>query len=755
MLPLKFTDISMRLILVLVLTSILSCKQDTTLSKAVSVSKSNKSATIRDAETKTMVQALERLLAEGDFKNQWHQNEKKAKYYESVLASNTNLDVPNKIKLKFQIGVEWLHAGSYDKSIEVFKDVLLMHENKELNLGQSTLNSFKELLAVSFLRKGEIENCVHHHNQHSCIIPIDPLAIHKNRKGSQQALKLYEELLDSDPQNLQNKWLYNLAQMTLGNYPNKVPKKYLLDASIFNSEYSLPAFEDVAFDAGVGENKISGGCIVDDFNGDGLLDIIASSYGLKDQLKMYINQGNGKFDEQSKEAGLEGIVSGLNMVQADFNNDGHLDFLILRGAWFGKAGEHPNSLIKNNGDGTFSDVTNSAGLYTLMPTQTASWGDFNNDGWIDLFIGNESSNAGVYASELFVNQKNGTFKEQAALHNINIQFFAKGCAWGDIDNDGNLDLYVSNLQGPNRLYRNLGPDSQYKFEDISNSSNVTFPVFSFPTWFWDFNNDGFDDILVGSFDMRDFTIASGKVAADYLNFDVETEYLKLYKNNGNNTFTDVASSTNIDKVLYTMGCNFEDIDRDGYLDFYASTGTPDFRAVFPNRMFRNDRGKSFQDVTTVTRTGHIQKGHGVGFGDIDNDGDQDMYVVLGGSYQGDNFMNALFKNPISTNNWISLTLEGTKANKFAIGTKVKISGIEANGKPLVIWRTVTSGASFGASSLRMEIGLSSLKVIDTLEVNWQGSDTKSVISNIEVNKHYRLTEGQIALQEIYLKSFEL
>ncbi len=707
----------------------------------------------QDAETIQMVNELKAIPNSGNVLEMWHQNETRAKHFEN-LAEQTP-DQAQKFSLVFKAAIEWLNAGQYDKSIDLFSSVIEKHERGEVSLNAKSIKQFYELLAVSYLRKGEIENCVHHHDKHSCIMPIQKSAIHGKREGSASALKIYEILLQQDPGDLQNIWLYNLAHMTLGQYPEAVNKAMLIPESVFTSDHNMKPFEDVAMKAGVAVNDISGSCVVEDFNNDGLLDILASSYGLTDQLRLFMNKGNGKFSDKTAASGLKGITSGLNMVQADYDNDGFVDVLVLRGAWLAGAGTHPNSLLRNNGDGSFSDVTRSAGLYSLHPTQTACWGDFNNDGWIDLFIGNESSPNSSHKSELYINQGNGQFVESALSYGLDINLFVKGTACADIDNDGDLDLLISNVLGPNRLYQNQGEEGNYRFIDISTQAGIANPNFSFPCWFWDVNNDGLTDIFINSFDIRDFTTASGKVAADYLGIEMDKAISSLYINNGQNSFMDKTVEFGLDKVLYTMGCNFADIDNDGYLDFYAATGTPDFRAVFPNRMFRNDSGKGFQDVTTATGTGHIQKGHGVGFGDFDNDGDQDMYTVLGGSYTGDNFMNALFRNPNEeANGWLKLKLEGTESNRSAIGSRLHLRLRMRDGSTKDIYRTVGSGASFGCNSLRQEIGLGDVEEIEQLVITWQGSGLVQQFDKLNFKSFYKIKEGVPQPELMTLTSFK-
>jgi hypothetical protein len=192
-----------------------------------------------------------------------------------------------------------------------------------------------------------------------------------------------------------------------------------------------------------------------------------------------------------------------------------------------------------------------------------------------------------------------------------------------------------------------------------------------------------------------------------------------------------------------MGCNFGDINTDGFLDFYLGTGNPLYQSLVPNKMYLNMEGKRFEDVSYSGGFANIQKGHGIGFGDIDHDGDEDIYAVMGGAYDGDGFYNCLFENPNeNNNNWVVLKLEGTKANKAAIGARVAVS-VQENGSERKIYRTVTSGASFGANSLVLEVGLRKATEINNVTVQWPCLECPDQIyTGMEINKAYKLTEGQ-------------
>jgi hypothetical protein len=230
------------------------------------------------------------------------------------------------------------------------------------------------------------------------------------------------------------------------------------------------------------------------------------------------------------------------------------------------------------------------------------------------------------------------------------------------------------------------------------------------------------------------------IAADYLGLPTQGTKPKLYHNNHNGTFTDVTEAMHLNRICHTMGHNYGDLDNDGWLDFYCGTGDPDLRTVIPKRMFRNAEGKFFQDVTTATGTGHIQKGHAVAFADLDDDGSQDIYISLGGAYTGDGARNALFLNPGNTNHWLKLKLVGSKANRAAIGSRIKVT-LQTPAGQRELYRTVSSGGSFGSNPLRQEIGLGDATGIAGVDIRWPGSDTRQTLQGLQLDHSYQIREG--------------
>ncbi|MEX2601749.1 MAG: CRTAC1 family protein [Balneolaceae bacterium] len=687
-------------------------------------------------ETESMVARLDSISRNTDPRQNKYANRLRVEYLKSIPRPG---EPESQITLAGTLAQEMIYAGDTEDAIRILEPLLENLESDDEEMQERLMVKVLDLLALAWLRLGEQQNCLLNHSSASCLFPIQGEGVHSLTEGSEQAILYYERLLTHyDPDNMEYRWLLNIAYMTLGKYPGNVPSQWLIPVEGPEPAVAFPRFRDVATETGLAnEMMLSGGSITEDFNNNGLIDIMASSWGLMDQLHYFENNGDGTFTNRTEEAGLTGITGGLNIIQADYNNDGYADVLVLRGAWLGDAGRHPNSLLRNNGDGTFTDVTGSSGLLSFNPTQTAVWADFNNNGWLDLFIGNESSGDNSYPAELYLNNGDGTFYSAAEQAGVAISEYIKGVTAGDYNNDSYQDLYISILNGPNRLLRNNGPNSRGVplFINMAEQAGVTEPEVSFPVWFWDMNNNGWLDLFVSGYEAT-----PADVANEYLGLPVEVGMPRLYRNNGDGTFTDITRKAGLHKVLYTMGSNFGDLDNDGYLDLYAGTGDPDMRALMPNRMFRNIRGETFTEVTASGGFGHLQKGHGVSFADLNNNGQQDIFTVIGGAFEGDVYFNALFENPGNENSWVTLLFEGEDSNRFGVGNRVRIE-IEEADSVRTIQRTVTTGGSFGASSLQVEIGLGTATIIRKLTIYWPASDTWQEYEELPVNRFYLFRES--------------
>lgn len=664
------------------------------------------------------------------------------------------VELNDKFRLLFNLALQQINASRPDSALNTFASLekLLAQHGGELDA--RTRAELRLRKGIAFFRLGEQENCLATHNADSCLFPLRGKAIHMLPRGSQGAIAMFSAHLAEFPGDYSTRWLLNLAHMTLGEYPDKVNPQFLIPTERFASEHPMPRFLDVSDGLGIDANDLAGGAIIDDFDNDGFYDVMISAWDARGQLRYFRNNQNGKFVERTSEAGLVGEVGSLNIVQTDYNNDGWLDLWLMRGGWLGKGGRVPSSLIRNNQDGTFTDVTVESGLMRAHPTMATRWFDFNADGLLDLFVGNESVDPeDPDYCELFRNNGDGTFTECARESGIQIARFVKGVACGDFDNDGLPDLYLSVRDSANILLHNAGPQYKgvervgWRFRDVTRLAGpVQDPEFSFGTFAFDYNNDGWDDLIVFGYWLNN---GVGDVAADYLGLSHGGTTTKCYRNNRDGSFTDVTKEVKLDRIIHTMGHNYGDLDNDGWLDFYSGTGDPDFRTLIPNRMFRNAEGKYFQDVTTATGTGNIQKGHAVAFADFDDDGFQDVYATYGGAFAGDFARNALYHNPTNSNGWLKLKLVGVKANRAAIGAKVLVQ-LETPSGPRTLFRTVSTGGSFGGNPLRLEIGTGDATAVNKVEIRWPGSGTRQTIAGFQLRKSYEITEGSKDIKEFNL-----
>lgn len=663
--------------------------------------------------------------------------------------------------LKLRIAVHLLQTGRTDEAFAQYLKLEQFMREKGVPRSPRLDGLIRTGKALCHLRAGERANCLLNHNGDSCLFPIQGGGIHQLQDGSRAAIAELTDLLTAHPGDLRARWLLNIASMTLGEYPAAVPARWLIPPERFAPEDDIGRFHDVAGALGLGENDLAGGVVMEDFDRDGFLDLMISAWGFaeeKDQLRVFRSNGDGTFAERTHQAGLAGLVSGLNLIHGDYDNDGYADVLVLRGAWLRTEGHYPFSLLRNNGDFTFTDVTEAAGLLQFKPTQTAVWFDYNGDGWLDLFVGAESAGRETNTCALYRNNGDGTFTECAAEQGVDLIGYIKSVATGDYNNDGRPDLFLSGIGGPRILLRNDGPAgadrsprAPWKFTDVTEAAGIDGPNSSFPCWFWDYDNDGNLDLMVTGYSIQDV----GDVAADYLGRPHAGQKAKLYRNNGDGTFDDVSRAAGVSRLLHAMGANFGDLDNDGWLDFYLGTGDPDFATLIPNRMFRNDGGRGFREVTVSGGFGQLQKGHGIAFGDLDNDGDQDIYSAVGGAVQDDHYPNQLFANPGHGNAWLKLQLVGVKTNRVALGARVKVVVTDEHGAARAIHRVVGTGATFGAHPFRLEIGLGRARAVERVEVFWPVTGETQVFRSLEANRLYCLVEGAPAPVQQTLTRFPL
>jgi hypothetical protein len=631
---------------------------------------------------------------------------------------------------KLALGDAYLRDGQVDEAIGVFEQCVELVKLAAPEVRAVALR----WLAVANMRRGELANCVAHRGADTCIFPLSASAVYGEQAWSNRAVECLTQALKLKPDDLTCVWLLNLVHMTLGTYPRSVPEQFQIPPTAFASEYDIPRFPDIAPKLGLNRFGTLGGAIMDDFNNDGFLDLMTSCFDLHEGIKLFLNKGDGHFEDVSDRNGLSEQVGVFQIVQADYDNDGRLDVLALRGGWMRQWGDLPDSLLRQRSDGTFEDVTDAAGLVVSGPGQVGVFADYDNDGWLDVFIGRESQGSLNFPSRLYHSKRDGTFEDVTERAGVVNNDMCKGAAFADFDGDRLPDLYVSNFHSKNRLYKNNGDGT---FTDVAEKLGVIGPIDSFPCWFFDYDNDGDLDLLVMYYGM---SFRSAQMADYYKNGKVGTDTTRLYENDGHGGFRDVTAERGMRRVNFAMGSNFGDLDGDGYPDVYLGTGDPDYSSLWPNIMLRNDRGKRFQDVTTAGGFGLLQKGHGVAFGDLDNDGDQDIFMEMGGAYANDRFWSVLFENPGFHNHWLTVKLIGKTSNRSAIGARIRVRIKEGAGERDV-YAFVSGGGSFGGNSLQQEIGLGQAERILALEVFWPTTGKTQSFAEVPLDRFLDIEEG--------------
>ena len=615
-------------------------------------------------------------------------------------------------------------------------------------------------IAISYLRLGEQQNCFNNPHASACIIPLNPDAVHQLREGSSRAIEYLEgRVLARDPDDHGSKWLLNIAYMTLGEYPDGVPEEHLVQMPGLIENYSGPTFANVADFAGVDDINLSGAAVVDDFNNDGLPDLYTTAWSATGDVRFYLRNEDGSFEDRTDAAGLGGLNGGLSAIHADFDNDGFVDVYQMRGAWAGVAGMRPNSLLRNMGDGTFEDVTVAAGILEFEPTITSAFADLNNDGWLDLVVANERARPLRDHGEIsiFINDRQGGFTRLPEERTFAITCNPKGVAISDYDGDDFADIFVSCQRTTNVLLRNLSgqSDGNLAFEDVTETAGLTGHDYSFSAWFFDYDNDGHQDLFVASYSLEDSLDSPSVMARSYLGLANDEKHPALYRNRGDGTFEDVSLQAGLGAPAFAMGANYGDFDGDGWLDIYLGTGAPALQAIYPNIALHNQGGERFLDISASSGLGHIQKGHGIAFADFDNDGDEDIFAQMGGAVPGDTFQNALFENLGPENGWLKLKLEGRESNRSAIGAVIRVDVVMQSGLARSIYRRVDTGGSFGSNPLLRHIGLGEVRRIDQVEVYWPATGIRQSFDALEPGHAYRVIEGETQARPMVLPSHPL
>ena len=288
------------------------------------------------------------------------------------MLDGEDLTEQNRIVLMFMKASLYLYDNKPERCYETLEEIRSWLDSHDATAEQ-WLYTVIYYQGVAGLRRGETENCIACRGESSCILPIAPAAVHTNPAGSRLAIRHFTEYLERFPDDLGVRWLLNVAHMTLGEYPEKVDSRHVISFDHFlSSEFDIGRFRDVGADAGVDRFNQAGGAVMDDFDGDGRLDLAVTAMDPTQPMSFYHNRGDGTFEDRSESAGVTGQLGGLVCYQTDYNNDGRLDLFVPRGAWL----PYPirPSLLRNDGGGRFTDVTTEARLARTAQSQRGSLG---------------------------------------------------------------------------------------------------------------------------------------------------------------------------------------------------------------------------------------------------------------------------------------------------------------------------------------------------------------------------------------------
>jgi hypothetical protein len=444
-----------------------------------------------------------------------------------------------------------------------------------------------------------------------------------------------------------------------------------------------PLFTDVSATSGTADAGNSEGVAWGDFDRDGDLDLFVANHS-NQASRLYRNDGTGVFTEIAAAAGVTNDRSASAAVWGDYDNDGDLDLYVTND---GAA----NRLYRNNGNGTFTDVAAASGTNLAAQGRGAAWGDYDHDGHLDLYVVN------VGANRLYRNGGSGAFSN-ATSGPLGDTSSGQGAAWGDYDGDGDVDLYVANWSSqPNKLLRNDGG----AFTDVSAVSGTAGASSSTGATWVDYDNDGDLDLYV-----------------------VNEDSNRLYRNDGTLPFVDVSAATRTNVSGTGRSASWGDFDHDGDLDLYVSN------FAGPDWMLRQDACGVFVDVTLMTGTGSTSGHRGTAWGDMDGDGDLDLYVARSGS-------NRLYRNSLGApayHRWLQIALVGNRSNRDGIGARIRVSTSSRTQL-----RELSGGSGlYSQESLVASFGLGTATTAD-IEVRWP-SGVLQTVAGVTANQRITLTE---------------
>ncbi len=440
-----------------------------------------------------------------------------------------------------------------------------------------------------------------------------------------------------------------------------------------------------------------------DYNDDGFVDLFVTNYNTEEPNLLYKNDGNGGFEKVTTGKIVTDLASSLASTWGDYDNDGDLDLFVANNIGFA------NALYRNDGNGSFTSIVNDPIAQDIGYSHGASWVDYNNDGYLDLFVTDYFS---TKFNQLFHNNGDGTFsKNTTATPTLEAAFSICG-VWGDYNNDGYPDLFVANANNENNsLYKNKGNGV---FEKITSGAIVNNASNSVGASWGDYNNDGYLDLFVAN-------------SSNQNNF--------LYRNNGNETFTKITTGNIVTDAGHSHGSAWADYNNDGHLDLFVTNDQGQ-----NNQLYANNGDGTFTSIANdMTQDGG--ESLGCAWADFDNDGDVDLYVA-----NHEENANSLYENVRGKCQSKScVVLIGSDSNRSAIGAKIRMKA-SVYGKSMWQKREITAqsgGGIGGQNELKTIIGLGDATIIDSIIIDWP-SGHQQVLTNQAVNDCLTITEENAA-----------
>jgi hypothetical protein len=454
------------------------------------------------------------------------------------------------------------------------------------------------------------------------------------------------------------------------------------------------SFTKITTGAIVNDGGNSFGCSWGDYDTDGDLDLFVTNGGSQSNF-LYRNNGNGSFTKVTAGVIVNDGGDSRGSSWGDYDKDGDLDLFVAN------AVVQSNFLYRNDGNGSFTKITSGTVVNDGGNSFGCSWGDYDNDGDLDLFV----ANGGGQSNFLYRNDGNGSFTKITSGTIANDGGDSQGCAWADYDNDGDIDLFVANaIVQSNFLYRNDGNGS---FTKITSGTIVNDGGNSFGCSWGDYDNDGDLDLFVTN-------------GGNQSNF--------LYRNDGNGSFTKITSGTIVNDGGDSRGSSWGDYDNDGDLDLFVAND------IQSNFLYRNDGNGSFTKITSGTIVNDGGTSQGCAWADYDNDGDLDLFVA-----NADGQSNFLYSNNGNTNRWLIIKCVGKVSNTSAIGAKVKVRATVNGTSRLQIREIAAQTGYLSQNSLNAEFGLGNAATVDSLKIEWP-SGKKQVFTRVATNQFLVISE---------------